>query len=73
MTWKYKLRTVVIFDGEYHNDFYQIVEDYGNEGYVELNANDWIFETKTEAIETLKMMLKDITDESNDQKTDERV
>jgi hypothetical protein len=69
MTWKYALRPVVIFDGEYHNTYYQMVEDYSNHDlykpdgcYAQLNANDWIFETKTEAIETLKMMLKDIED-----------
>ena len=60
-TWKYALRPVVIFDGEYDNTYYQMVEQYsGNDCYAELNANDWVFETKTEAIETLKMMLKDI-------------
>ena len=58
-TWKYALRPVVIFDGEYDNTYYQLVEQYsGNDCYAELNANDWIFETKAEAIETLKMMLK---------------
>ena len=66
MTWKYALRPVVIFDGEYENTYYQMVEDYSSQkrpdGYAVLDGNDWIFETKIEAIETLKMMLKDIED-----------
>lgn len=59
--WQYGLIPVVIFDGEYENTYYRLVEQYsGDDCYAELDSNDWIFETKKEAIETLKMMLKDI-------------
>ena len=37
-----------------------IVERYSENCIARLDANDWIFESKQEAIETIEMILKDL-------------
>lgn len=61
MSWRYKLQPVIIWDGEHNSTHYAIGEDFGEDnGYAQLNINNWIFTTKTEAIEMIRMILKDL-------------
>lgn len=55
MKWKYAL-----IEHEDQHDLLQIVELYDDDCYATLDANDWCFATKEDAIETLKLILKDL-------------
>ena len=58
MTWKYAL-----IEHEEPQGLLKVVKKRGSDTvycYIRLDANDWCFATKEDAIETLKLILRDL-------------